>query len=185
MDKIFSNISNKFNITAVTLAAVCATAPLVSQNALAAKQRNSYTDPACSSADAVCGAIIYGNAGGYTVDSVHVQAKGTQPSGVQVHPQCAGVDTAFKDSLNVGQYDLFILPANCAYHLKIKIVAGNKKDRNLFLTPGCQIETKTDGTTTINEWHMNVKWTDKAKQQGMSGTVQDKDGHKCGKLGKI
>ena len=165
--------------------AVFCTATTVSQPASAATERNRYTHDACSGSNAVCGVIVYGNAGGYVVDNVHMQAKGSQPSGVQTHPACSGVDTAFKDSLNLGQYDTFVLPANCAYKLKINIAAGNKKDHDLFLTPGCQIETKTDGTTLSNKWHMSVKWTDKAKQAGASGTVQDKDGHKCGKLGKI
>ena len=157
----------------------------------AANLKSAYTHPKCSDGTALCGGIVYANAGGYVVTSVVLKSKSDQPDAgtpTQDHPDtgapCSGIDVKFDSDTNINQYDLYTVPASCAYNLKINIVAGPKKDRNLLLTPGCVITTKTDGTTTSNKWHVSVKWSDEAKKQGKSGTVADSHGHKCGKLSK-
>ncbi len=158
-------------------------------------QVNRYTNSACEVTDAnpqpACGAIVYANKGAYVVTPVELSAKGTQPSGVPINPACAGIDKKFTRDVDVGQYETFVVPADCAYHLKINIEDGPKKDQNYFLVPGCQLIASTDGTTMSNQWHINTSWTDKAKKQAKENGVtlpeppQDQQGYKCGKLGKI
>jgi hypothetical protein len=173
------------NPLSLVLATVVLTVISLSPEAQAASEKNRYTHPACTNSQPNCGVIVYGNAGGYDVDPVELKAKRTQPSGVQANPACAGIDVKFKNGLALGQYDTFVVPTPCAYHLEIQITAGKNKDRDLYLTRGCQIETKTDGTTLQNDWHVSVGWTKKAKDQGMSGPPQDATGNKCGTLGNM
>ncbi len=142
----------------------------------------------CKTKDAYCGGIVYLNKGGYVANPVQVDALSSQPSGATINPACSSIGgTAFKITADtdLGQYEQFVLPADCAYKLKINIKAGNKKDRDLFLTPGCGIEAKTDGTTLSNQWHVSVQWSDAAKKKGASGPVVDGAGNKCGNLSKM
>ena len=155
-----------------------------------AKLKSSYTHSYCNG-KRPCGAIVYGNAGGYVVTSVVLKSKSDQPDAgtpTQDHPDtgspCSGIDVKFDSDTSLGQYDQFVVPASCAYNLKINIVAGPKKDRNLFLTPACVIKTKTDGTTTSNEWHVSASWIKGKKPEGASSHPLDSHGHKCGRLKK-
>ncbi len=159
-------------------------------------QINKYTDDACEVTDPdnppPCGGIVYANKGAYVVKSVELNAKGDQPSGVPINPACAGMDKKFTKNVLVSQYETFVVPADCAYHLKINIESGPKKDQNYFLVPGCQIIGSTDGTVISNSWkHTDVDWTDAAKERAKeSGTTlpeppQDQQGNKCGKLGNM
>ncbi len=154
------------------------------------------TNPACKVTDSnpnpACGGIVYANEGAYIVKSVELNAKGDQPSGVPINPACAGMDKKFTKNVLYGQYETFVVPADCAYHLKINIESGPKKDQNYFLVPGCQIIGSTDGTVISNSWkHTDVDWTDAAKERAKeSGTTlpeppQDQQGNKCGKLGNM
>ncbi|MEL6830277.1 MAG: hypothetical protein AAFO63_09085 [Pseudomonadota bacterium] len=157
-------------------------ASVVSSPAMAASSENKrYTHPDCENAStAVCGVIIYAVATtSYYVDWAEVKAKSSQPDSQDTHPSCAGVDKRLTSTIAPTNYDTFVLPASCAYKLKIKIKSGNAKDMDLFLTPGCQIVTSTKGTTVSNSWKSNdVSW-----MNGASGTPVDANGHKCGKLG--
>lgn len=114
-----------------------------------------------------------------------------QPSGVTLSPACGGMNKKFTNDTAVGQYETFIVPAECAYHMDIQIVWGNHKDKNFFLIPGCGIVADTDGTTTKNKWQVSVQWSDVAKERAKKNGVtlpeppQDADGNKCGKLGNM
>lgn len=151
------------------------------------KQR--YTHPACEQNMSQCGAIIYGVDGAYVVNPVELTGLESMPSGVSANPNCsADWEVKFSNGLDVGQYDTFVVPAPCEYHLKIQIQLGNKKDRKLYLVPGCQIEEKTDGTTMSNDWHSKVVWSDQAKENAEDANTtlpdppQDAHGNKCGKV---
>lgn len=186
-------------MTAV-LAAMAIT-PTMLGHALASDKCNNsdtvhnYVHPACDKskvADPVCGGIGYGNAGAYIVNKVEILVKDTQPSGVPLHPECTtAIDVKYTNHLTVGQCDKFSLPANCTYKLKINIEDGTSKDRSLFLTPGCVIATKTDGTTTSNKWHVSESWaSDDAKKAvypdgGAPSHPDDGHGHKCGEEGDM
>ncbi len=141
----------------------------------------------CKSSDRVCGSITYANKGGYVVSPVKLSAKDSQPTGrATIHPSCSGVNFSSGADYDVGQYIQFIVPADCAYKLKINIKAGSKKSRDLFLTPGCVIKTSTDGTTMSNKWHMTTSWSQEAKDKGLSGGVQaDSQGNVCGRLSNM
>lgn len=153
------------------------------------------TNPACKVTDSnpnpACGAIVYANKGAYIVNPVKLKSKSTQPSGPIISPDCGAIDYVVSKDVLVGQYVTFVVPADCAFNLHINIAAGPKKDRDLFLTPGCQIIASTDGTIASSQWHINKSWTDKAKKQAEDNGVtlpdppQDNQGYKCGKLGKI
>ncbi|MBI1181603.1 MAG: hypothetical protein GC201_13710 [Alphaproteobacteria bacterium] len=150
-----------------------------------------------------CGAIVYANKGGYYVKPVAVEARGSNNQETKdptYNKACADYKRSFRNEptgLQAGEYVTFIVPASCAYKLSIDIVAGRSKDRDLWLTPGCVIETSTDGTTTSNEWHMKTYYSDKAKAQtadlnklmGTDTTLPkdpvDADGHACGRQGKM
>lgn len=151
------------------------------------KQR--YTHPACKDDKSQCGAIIYGVDGAYVVNPVKLTGLSSMPSGVSANPNCsADWEATFSNGLDYGQYDTFVVPAPCEYHLKIQIQLGNKKDRKLYLVPGCQIEEKTDGTTLSNDWHSKVVWSDEAKDEAakegktLPDPPQDAHGNKCGKV---
>jgi hypothetical protein len=142
-----------------------------------------FVSDACKQSNPACGSIVYANKGGYSVGTTRVEAQSGQPTDkAQIHPDCSGTSWVSNADLAIGQYDQFIVPADCAYKLKINIVAGRTKHRDLFLTPGCVIETSTDGTTMQNEWHMKVYWAPKLNK---SGTPTDAAGNKCGKEGKM
>lgn len=154
-----------------------------------------YVHPACDPskvANPVCGGIGYGNDGAYIVNKVEILVKDTQPSGVTLHPECKStIDVKYTNNLTVGQCDKFTLPADCTYKLKINIEGGPSKDRSLFLTPGCAIATKTDGTTISNDWHVSESWaSDDAKNKvypngDAPSHPDDGHGNKCGEEGDI
>ena len=144
------------------------------------KQVKRYTDPACKVENPICGAIVYANAGGYTVSSVSLNAKSAQPFGVPpIHESCADVDVKLKADVKLNTYDTFIVPADCLYKLEINIAGGPRKDRDVFLTPGCQAQTYTDGTTQQNSWSKKLKWISGAKPDGASNDPADPLGNKC------
>jgi len=143
------------------------------------KEDKRYTDSYCKNAGALCGAIAYANGGGYVVSWVQVKAKSTQPGNKSINSACASVSKKFDSNVELNEYDTFIVPANCLYKLKINIASGPKKDRDIFLTPGCVAQTWTKGTTGSNSWHYSVNWSDQAKQNGASGDPKDSQGNPC------
>lgn len=173
-----------FNTTGkigIMLSLVCMSlASTISPSLAASSEEKRYTHPACkNSSTAICGVIIYAVAtSSYYASYAKVKAKGSQPDGQAIHPDCAGTSKKLDANIPPGNYDTFVVPASCAYELEIKIVGGNKKDKNLFLTPGCQIIAKTDGTVSSNSW----KTLEVSYINGASGKPYDPDNHKCGKL---
>lgn len=141
-----------------------------------------YTHPACEGADAICGVIVMGDAGAYTLDWVSVNAKGSQAES-GTHPACAGIDKKLDRNVPAGNYDTFVLPASCAYKLTLKILSANKKDKDLYLTPGCQIIAKVDGSVTSNSWKsLSISTLSSKVPTNSDGKPIDGAGHKCGKL---
>lgn len=148
----------------------------------ASSEEARYTHPACESADAVCGVVIYAVATtSYYGAWARVHARSDQPDSTDTHPSCAGVDKKIDQNIAPTNYDTFVLPASCAYKLEIKIEGGNKKDMNLFLTPGCQIIAKTDGTAISNSWKTLEISTLSSQVPTANGKPVDRSGHKCGK----
>lgn len=178
-------MSSKLKLYAAGLALGASTAlfGVVSDANAASSQESKYTHPACEGANAVCGVIVYAVAGSYTVDWVSIHARDSQPDAEATHPDCPGTSKKFDRNTPSGNYDTFVLPANCAYRLKIKILSANKKDKDLFLTPGCQIIAKTDGTAASNSWKSLQLSTLASQVPTVNGVPVDAAGHKCGKQG--
>ncbi len=152
------------------------------------KKDGQYVHPNCKD-DATnptpCAGLGYGNAAGYTVTSVRVKESSTKPRGVTMNPLCKGFEKKYKSNITLNQYVVFILPANCAYHMDIKVSLGKDKNKNFLLTPGCSLTATTDGTTQNSDWSISASYSKAAKQQGYSGTPMDADGYKCNSLGSI
>lgn len=167
-----------FVIGAVMLAG--AVSPVANASSEAAR----YTHPDCKGENVACGVIVMGNAGAFVVDWVSVNARDSQPDQNNTHPSCANAGHKFDRNLEVSEYDTFILPASCAYKLKIKILSANNKDQNLFLTPGCQIVTTVKGTTSSNSWKGNkvTALNDQVPVNKDKAPV-NASGYKCGKQG--
>lgn len=164
------------------LGASLTTSVLIAPASAASSEEKRYTHSACEdSSTAVCGVIVYAVAtSSYYADYAEVKAHSSQPDSGTIHPKCSGVNKKLDVNIPPGNYDTFVLPASCSYKLKIKIKSGNAKDMNLFLTPGCKIVTKTDGTTSSNSWKSNeVTWIENSMG---TGTPYDAAGYKCGKL---
>ncbi len=142
------------------------------------KEDKRYTHSYCKTDGAYCGVIAYANGGGYTVKSVDVHAKSSQVM-VPLNPYCEGVEKKFTSNLLLNQYDTFIVPANCTYKLKINIQSGPKKDRDIYLTPGCLAQTWTTGTTVSNSWKKDISWVEGAKPDGAGKTPTDGYGNTC------
>lgn len=173
----------KVGFAALTGAAIMATLPLTPAHA-ASSEESRYTHSSCEGANIVCGVIVMGNAGGFTLDWVSLHARSPQPGGDATHPSCPSIDKKIDRNVPAGNYDTFIVPAACAYKLQIKILSGNGKDQNFYLTPGCQIIAKVKGTTTSNSWKGNtVKALNDDVPTNSDGVPVDPFGHKCGKQG--
>ncbi|MEL6414042.1 MAG: hypothetical protein AAFQ15_03785 [Pseudomonadota bacterium] len=140
-----------------------------------------YTHHSCDGPNAVCGVIVIGNAGSYTLEWTSLTARGDQPGGPATHPECPNVDKKIDDDVWQGSYNTIIVPASCAYKIKIRIKTANKKDQNLYLTPGCKIITKVKGTTTSNSWKGNDVSAMNDDIPTVDGKPVDAMGYKCGK----
>ena len=171
-------------ISAAIIGAATSTMMLPGPAIAASSEESRYTHPDCEGANAICGVIVMGNAGGFSLDWVSLHARGSQPGGQATHPSCPGVDKKIDRNVPAGNYDTFVVPAACAYKLKIKILSGNGKDQNFYLTPGCQIIAKVKGTTTSNSWKSNsVKPLNENVPTNEDGAPMDPFGYKCGKQG--
>lgn len=169
-------------ISAALTGAAISTMLLPGPATAATSEEARYTHPDCEGANAVCGVIVYAVAtGGYYGAWARVHARSDQPDSTDTHPSCAGVDKKLDSNIAPGNYDTFVVPASCAYKLEIKIEGGNKKDLNLFLTPGCQIIAKTDGTVMSNSWKTLEISTLSSQVPTSGGKPVDRSGHKCGK----
>ena len=165
-------------IAGAAISAIALPAPATA----ASSEEARYTHPDCEGADAVCGVIIYAVATtSYYGAWAKVHARSDQPDSAETHPSCAAVSKKIDQNIAPTNYDTFVLPASCAYKLEIKIEAGNKKDMNLFLTPGCQIIAKTDGTVSSNSWKTLEISTLSGQVPTANCKPVDRSGHKCGK----
>ena len=140
-----------------------------------------YTHPACEDANAVCGVVVYAVATtSYYGAWARVHSRSSQPDSTDTHPKCAGINKKLDKNIPPANYDTFVLPASCAYKLEIKIEGGNQKDKNLFLTPGCKLITKTDGTAVSNSWQKLEVSPMNSQVPTKNGVPIDRSGHKCG-----
>jgi len=171
----------KAGVAALATTMVAALAPVAPAHA-ASSQQSRWTHSSCEGANAICGVLVIANGGAFTLDWTSVTARGDQPGGEATHPNCPGLDKKIKDDVPGGNYNTFVIPASCAYKLKIKILGGNGKDQNLYLTPGCQLIATVKGDLNSNSWKSN-------KAEPLNENVPTtKDGHpidalgyKCGK----
>ena len=148
----------------------------------ATSEEASYTHPDCTGSNAVCGVVVLGNAGSYTLNWVALNAHTSQPSPA-THKSCKGFDKKLSADVPAGNYDTFIVPASCSYKLKTDIKDGPSKDMNLFLTPGCQIIAKVAGTTTSNSWKtLEISSLSDQVPTDDNKKPLDPAGYKCGKL---
>lgn len=148
----------------------------------ASSEESRYTHPDCEGSNAVCGVVVMGNAGAYTLNWVSLNAHSSQPSPA-THKSCKGLDKKLSADVPAGNYDTFVVPASCSYKLKTDIKSGPSKDMNLFLTPGCQIIAKVAGTTTSNSWKtLEISSLSNKVTTDKNGKPLDPAGYKCGKL---
>ena len=146
----------------------------------ASSEEARYTHPACEGQNVMCGVIVMGDAGSFTLDWVSVESRGSQPE--TVHPACGDGGKKLTRDVPAGNYDTFIMPASCAYKLKIKILGGSGKDQNLYLTPGCRIVAKVSGTVGSHKWKSNeVTALNDQVPTNADGKPIDGNGYKCGK----
>lgn len=167
-------------VGAAVLATTIATALTPMEPAYAGESTR-YTHHSCDGTNPVCGVIVIGNAGSYTLEWTSLTARGDQPGGAATHPDCPSVDKKIDDDVWQGSYNTFVVPASCAYKLQIKIKAANKKDQNLYLTPGCKIVTQVKGTTASNSWKGNDVSAMNDQIPKVDGKPVDAMGYKCGK----
>ncbi len=133
---------------------------------------------------AICGAIIVGNAGSFTLDWVSVKARDSQPSVPTIHESCPGTSKKFDRNVPGANYNKYVVPASCAYKVTVKILSGNKKDQNLYLTPGCQIIVKVKGDLRSNKLTVEASKISDQTPTNSSGKPVDPLGYKCGKQSK-
>jgi hypothetical protein len=147
----------------------------------ASSEESRYTHSSCEGQNAVCGVIVMGNAGAYTLDWVELKAHTAQPD--NAHADCSGLNKILTRNVPAGNYDTFVVPASCSYKLKLKILSGNSKDKNLFLTPGCQIIAKVAGSVGSNSWKtLEISTLSSTVPTNSDGKPMDGLGQKCGKL---
>ena len=150
-------------------------------------EKGSWTYPGCeagSPTQKACGAVVMINAGGFEISHIKLEVLSPQGSDYTPAPGCSPDGLPNQDISLVmyeGDYFVFTVPADCGYNGKLKIQSVTTKSKEVFLTPGCQLEMKVTGTTFSNDLHVDVSWTQQAKDAGFSGTVQDPNGLKCGK----
>src|SRR5690606_30147613 len=127
-------------IAALTLGFLAAAGAVVPASAASGtevwREVNSYCKEKPDGSHNPCGAVAYGNGGGYAVAKVTVESRDNDWDS---YPQCKDVSMSNSNDLTAGQYGVFVLPAPCEYKVTIKILAGDTKSNKLFLTPGCAI----------------------------------------------
>lgn len=148
----------------------------------AASEVERYTHSSCDDEGASCGVIVMGNGGGYILEWVEVKAHTAQPSNAP--SGCSNVGKKIGEDVDLNQYVTFIVPASCSYKLKLKIKSANQKDKNIYLTPGCQVIAEVKGTATDNTWKsLKVSALNNKVPTTSGGTPIDSLGNKCGQLG--
>lgn len=134
----------------------------------AANKAFTKTDSYCQEKDASgnpvnsCAALVYANGGAYQVKGTTVEVRDNP---YDTNPACNNVNLHSSNSLNVGDYGVFIVPAPCRYKLTIDINGGDYKGNQVYITPGCQLVLESKGTSlNDNKPHKkSIDWTDGAK----------------------
>ena len=170
------------HMTRLALAASLGAAAFAGPAQAASSKEAEYVHPDCEGKNAVCGAIVMANGGAFTLASVKVKARGSQPSQPGIHSSCADVNKKLTKDVPAGNYDVFKVPASCAYELSISIKSANSKDMNVFLTPGCVLQATVSGTASSNQWKtLELSTANNQVPTNSSGKPIDPGGHKCGK----
>lgn len=184
------NTRNRVLQTSVAVAVVLASAPFALSAYAASSEQSRYTHPACETSTPKCGAVVVASAGSFTLDWVALNARNSQPKmdpepipgTTVVHPSCDGFDHKIKDDVPSGNYDTFVIPASCAYKIKLKVLAGDSKDLNIYLTPGCQIIAKVGGGNASAMNWKTLEISSLSEQVPTNGGKPiDAAGYKCGK----
>lgn len=147
---------------AVVLSASVATPAMAANKAF--QKTNSY----CADKDDngnpknPCAALVYGNGGAYQVKTTKVEVRDNP---YDTNPACNNVNMYSNNSLNSGDYGVFIVPAPCRYKLTIDINGGDNKGNHVYITPGCELVLESKGTSLNNNKpkKKSIKWTDAAK----------------------
>ncbi|MEL6860243.1 MAG: hypothetical protein AAGL11_00265 [Pseudomonadota bacterium] len=147
----------------------------------ASSLESEYIHASCEGKDAICGVIVVASAGSFTLDWNSVEARDSQPAGPLTHPKCPGLDKKFDRNVPQGNYNKFTIPASCAYKVKVKILSGNGKDENLYLTPGCIIKARVEGDLGSNKWVLDVSAANNNIPTNSSNKPIDQGGYKCGR----
>ncbi len=153
----------------------------------ASSMESEYTHASCEGKDAICGVIVVASAGSFTLDWNSVDARDSQPAGPPppdgplTHPKCPGLYKKIERNVPSGNYNKFTLPASCAYKVKLKILSGNGKDENLYLTPGCVIKAMVEGDLGSNKWVLDVSAVNNNIPTNSNKKPIDQGGYKCGR----
>ena len=147
----------------------------------ASSVESEYTHASCEGKDAICGVIVVASAGSFTLDWNSTEARDSQPAGPLTHPKCPGLDKKFDRNVPQGNYNKFTILASCAYKVKVKILSGNGKDENLYLTPGCIIKARVEGDLGSNKWVLDVSAANNNIPTNSSNKPIDQGGYKCGR----
>ena len=153
----------------------------------ASSMESEYTHPSCEGKDAVCGVIVVASGGPFTFEWNSVEARDSQPAGPAkpdgplTHEDCPGIYKKFDRDVPAGNYNKFILPASCAFKVKLKIKSSNKKDENFYLTPGCIIKAQVKGDAVSNNWAIDVSAVNSNVPTNSSNKPIDRGGYKCGR----
>ena len=167
---------------AVALGVLVAASAAVSTNAFAKTKAFTKTNSYCAdnngdgAPDNPCAALVYANGGAYQVKTTKVEMRDNDYDN---NPACNGVSMASNNSLNTGDYGVFIVPAPCRYKVTIDINGGSTKGTHPFVTPGCELVLESKGTSLNDNKPKKKKivWTDAAKDElaAQGITVSDSD----------
>lgn len=167
---ISKTAKRSFMTTAITLSVVALASAAVSTSALAKSKAFTKTNSYCADNDGdgnpdnPCAALVYANGGAYQVKTTKVEMRDND---YDSNPACDGVSMASNNSLNAGDYGVFIVPAPCRYRLSIDINGGSNKSTHPFVTPGCELVTESKGTSLNDNKpkKKSIQWTDAAKDE--------------------
>jgi hypothetical protein len=161
--------------TAVAIAFVVASPAQAATQAF--KKTNSYCNETNAKGDPnPCAALVYGNGGGYQVKTTKVEVRDNP---YDTNPACNDVTMYSNNSLNAGDYGVFVVPAPCRYKVTIDINGGDNKGNHVYITPGCQLVLESKGTSLNDNKpkKKSIKWTDEGKKaladQGYTVTNDD------------
>ncbi len=168
---MMSNTAKRNFVTAgVALAVLASASAVVSTSAFAKTKAFTKTNSYCAdnngdgAPDNPCAALVYANGGSYQVKTTKVEMRDND---YDSDPACNGVDMSSNNSLNEGDYGVFIVPAPCRYKVTIDINGGSTKSTHPFVTPGCELVLESKGTSLNDNKpkKKTIEWTDAAKDE--------------------